>query len=139
MRIEPPAAQSQPPRRDDADAPGHQASRRLALLHDLSAVLADADGSNAVCALAAARLGRDGGELSFALAYLLHPDGRLARLAGAAGLAAGGGDDDGGGYGDSAPRRSAPPSRAPAPAAGGRAPAAKPASGFDDMDDDIPF
>src|SRR4051812_27227762 len=58
------------------------------------------------------------------------------------------GDDDGGGgggggYGDSAPRRSAPPSRAPAPAAqrsgGGGGGASKPASGFDDMDDDIPF
>ena len=48
----------------------------------------------------------------------------------------GGGDDDMGGGG--APRRSAPPSRAPAPAA--QRPAAnKPASGFDDMDDDIPF
>lgn len=47
-----------------------------------------------------------------------------------------GGDEDGGG----APRRSAPPSRAPAPAAGGGRPApSKPASGFDDMDDDIPF
>ena len=54
-----------------------------------------------------------------------------------------GGDDDGsygggggGGY-DSAPRRAAAPSRAPAPAA--QKPAGKPASGFDDMDDDIPF
>ena len=47
--------------------------------------------------------------------------------------------DDGGGY-DSAPRRSAPPSRAPAGgSAGGQRPASKPASGFDDMDDDIPF
>ena len=46
------------------------------------------------------------------------------------------GDDDGG-Y-DSAPRRSAPASRAPAPAAQ-RPAASKPASGFDDMDDDIPF
>src|SRR4051812_23482494 len=49
------------------------------------------------------------------------------------------GEDDGGGY-DSAPRRSAPPSRAPAPAAqrsGGGA--AGKTSGFDDMDDDIPF
>ena len=45
--------------------------------------------------------------------------------------------DDEGGY-DNAPRRSAPPSRAPAPAAQ-RPPASKPASGFDDMDDDIPF
>src|SRR3954452_15590535 len=46
------------------------------------------------------------------------------------------GEDDGGGY-DSAPRRSAPPSRAPAPAAqrSGGGGAAKPASGFDDMDD----
>jgi single-strand DNA-binding protein len=57
-----------------------------------------------------------------------------------------GGDEDGG-Y-DSAPRRSAAPSRAPAPAAaqrsgggggGGGGGGAKPASGFDDMDDDIPF
>src|SRR5215216_2151320 len=52
------------------------------------------------------------------------------------------GEDDGG-Y-DSAPRRSAPPSRTPAGgagggAAGGQRPASKPASGFDDMDDDIPF
>ena len=47
----------------------------------------------------------------------------------------GGGDDMGGGGGMGAPR-SAPaarPSPAPKPAA------AKPASGFDDMDDDIPF
>jgi single-strand DNA-binding protein len=44
---------------------------------------------------------------------------------------------DDGGY-DDAPRRSAPPSRAPAPA-GQRPAASKPASGFDDMDDDIPF
>ena len=50
----------------------------------------------------------------------------------------GGGDDDMGGGGGGAPRRSAPPSRPPAPAA--QRPAAnKPASGFDDMDDDIPF
>jgi single-strand DNA-binding protein len=52
------------------------------------------------------------------------------------------GPEDDGGY-DSAPRRSAPPSRAPAgggaAAGGGQRPAAKPASGFDDMDDDIPF
>jgi single-strand DNA-binding protein len=47
--------------------------------------------------------------------------------------------DDEGGY--EAPRRSAPPSRAPAGGGGGGAqrPASKPASGFDDMDDDIPF
>jgi single-strand DNA-binding protein len=58
------------------------------------------------------------------------------------GMGAPSGDDDGGGGGggggyDSAPRRSAPPSRAPAPAQ--RPAASKPASGFDDMDDDIPF
>ncbi|NML42316.1 single-stranded DNA-binding protein [Ramlibacter sp. G-1-2-2] len=45
------------------------------------------------------------------------------------------GDDDGGGA--PAPRRSAPPPRAPAPAS--RPAPSKPASGFDDMDDDIPF
>ena len=51
------------------------------------------------------------------------------------GAPASGGDEDGGG----APRRAAPPPRAPAPAAQ-RAPAAqKPSSGFEDMDDDIPF
>jgi single-strand DNA-binding protein len=53
------------------------------------------------------------------------------------------GDDDGG-Y-ESAPRRSAPPARAPASGGGGggggaaRPAPSKPASGFDDMDDDIPF
>jgi single-strand DNA-binding protein len=47
------------------------------------------------------------------------------------------GGDDGGGY--EAPRQSAP-ARAPAAAAPRQAPAAsKAASGFDDMDDDIPF
>ena len=49
------------------------------------------------------------------------------------------GDD--GGY-DSAPRRPAPASRqapAPAPAQRPAAPAPKASSGFDDMDDDIPF
>jgi len=44
-----------------------------------------------------------------------------------------GGDEEGGGQ-----RRSAPPAaRSPAPAAA--KPAGKPSSGFDDMDDDIPF
>jgi single-strand DNA-binding protein len=42
------------------------------------------------------------------------------------------GDDDGGGY-------SRAPARAPAPAARQPAAANKPSSGFDDMDDDIPF
>jgi single-strand DNA-binding protein len=51
----------------------------------------------------------------------------------------GGGMDDGGG----APMRSAPPSRASAGGGGGgaaaRSPAPKSSTGFDDMDDDIPF
>jgi single-strand DNA-binding protein len=52
----------------------------------------------------------------------------------------GGGDDSYGGY-EQAPRRAAPPApRAAAPAPAPRqAPAPRPASGFDDMDDDIPF
>jgi single-strand DNA-binding protein len=45
--------------------------------------------------------------------------------------------DEDGGY-DSAPRRSAPPQRPAAPAPQ-RPAASKPATGFDDMDDDIPF
>lgn len=63
-------------------------------------------------------------------------------LGGREGMGAGGGDEEGGGGGyseRSAPQRSAPaarPSAAPAP----RAPAPKPSStGFDNMDDDIPF
>jgi single-strand DNA-binding protein len=46
---------------------------------------------------------------------------------------AGGGDDEGGGQ----QRRPAAPASRPAPAAG--KPASKPSTGFDDMDDDIPF
>ncbi len=48
----------------------------------------------------------------------------------------GGGDDGGGGGGnhEQRPARSAPPARTPAPK-----PAAKSSTGFDDMDDDIPF
>ena len=50
------------------------------------------------------------------------------------------GGDDGGGGGYEAPRQSAAPARAPSAAAPRQAPAAsKAASGFDDMDDDIPF
>ena len=71
----------------------------------------------------------------------------LGSRAGAGGQGAGGGYDDGG-YGDGggyeAPRRAAPPQRPAAPPAPRPAPApvAQPpraASGFDDMDDDIPF
>ena len=57
------------------------------------------------------------------------------------GGAGGGNHDDGGGY--EAPRQSAPASRPSAPAAPRQAPAPAPSraptSGFDDMDDDIPF
>jgi single-strand DNA-binding protein len=45
--------------------------------------------------------------------------------------------DDGGGY--QAPRQSAAPARAPAPAPQQAPAPAKAPSGFDDMDDDIPF
>jgi single-strand DNA-binding protein len=56
---------------------------------------------------------------------------------GMGGPSGGGGDEDGGG----APRRAPAPQqqRAPAPAAAQRPAAQKPSSGFDDMDDDIPF
>ena len=58
------------------------------------------------------------------------------------GGARGGAGGEEGGYGEQqgrseAPRRAAPPPRAPAPAP--KAPAAKSSTGFDDMDDDIPF
>lgn len=55
-------------------------------------------------------------------------------LGGREGMGGPSGDEEGGG----APRRSAPPPRAPAPAAQ-RPAASKPSTGFDDMDDDIPF
>ena len=56
------------------------------------------------------------------------------------GMGGSGPSDDDGGY-DSAPRRSAPPARsAPSGGGGGAArPAPSKSTGFDDMDDDIPF
>jgi single-strand DNA-binding protein len=58
-------------------------------------------------------------------------------LGGREGMGAPRGGDEGGAP---APRRMAPPPRAAAPAPAPRqAPAPRPASGFDDMDDDIPF
>jgi single-strand DNA-binding protein len=57
----------------------------------------------------------------------------LQLLGGREGMGGGGGDE-----GEAAPRRSAPASR-PAPAPAPRAAASKSSSGFDDMDDDIPF
>lgn len=55
-------------------------------------------------------------------------------LGGREGMGGPAGDDEGG---SPAPRRSAPPQRPAAPAS--KPAASKPASGFDDMDDDIPF
>ena len=66
---------------------------------------------------------------------------RMEMLGSREGGGGGGGDE---GYGEpstpraEAPRRSAPPPRAPAPAPRA-APAPKSSTGFDDMDDDIPF
>lgn len=50
-----------------------------------------------------------------------------------------GGPSDGGEEGAAPARRPAPAPRAAAPVAARQAPAPRPASGFDDMDDDIPF
>lgn len=58
----------------------------------------------------------------------------LQLLGGREGMGGGGGGDDG----EAAPRRSAPASR-PAPSSAPRQAPAKSSSGFDDMDDDIPF
>ena len=65
------------------------------------------------------------------------------RTSSGAGAGGGGGQPDDH-YGDDnapapAPRRAAPPPRAAAPAPAPRAPAPKSSTGFDDMDDDIPF
>ena len=63
----------------------------------------------------------------------------LQLLGGREGMGAPGGDGDEGG-GAQAPRRAPPAApRAAAPAPQRQAPAPRPASGFDDMDDDIPF
>jgi len=62
----------------------------------------------------------------------------LQLLGGREGMGAPGDGDEGGSA--PAPRRQAPAARTQPPAAAPRqAPAARPASGFDDMDDDIPF
>ena len=62
----------------------------------------------------------------------------MTMLGGREGGPGGGGDEGGGGYEPraEAPRRAAPPPRAPAAAP---RPAPKSSTGFDDMDDDIPF
>ena len=66
----------------------------------------------------------------------------LQLLGGREGMGAPSGDGDEGGGSAPAPRRmapSAPPPRAAAAPAPRQAPPPRPASGFDDMDDDIPF
>ena len=63
----------------------------------------------------------------------------LQLLGGREGMGGPGDGDDGGGGGAPAPRRMAPPARAPQAAPARQAPAPRQASGFDDMDDDIPF
>ncbi len=63
--------------------------------------------------------------------------------AGGPGPAGGGGDQGGGdegyGYEQQAPRRPAPASRPPSAAPAPRQAPAKSSTGFEDMDDDIPF
>jgi len=58
----------------------------------------------------------------------------LQMLGGREGMGAPAGDGD-----ETVPRRAAAAARASAPAPASRPAASKPASGFDDMDDDIPF
>ena len=57
-------------------------------------------------------------------------------LGGREGMGGPGGDDEGGG---GAPRRAPAPASRPSAPAAQRPAASKPSSGFDDMDDDIPF
>jgi single-strand DNA-binding protein len=61
---------------------------------------------------------------------------QMQLLGGREGMGGGGGGEEH--HNEPAPQRSAPPARAPAPASRPQ-PAAKSATGFDDMDDDIPF
>ncbi|HET9594225.1 MAG TPA: ATP-binding protein [Anaeromyxobacteraceae bacterium] len=63
--------------------------RRGAVLRDLGALAAVAKSAEEACASAARALSPHGKDLPFALVYLLEEDGRVARLAGAAGVAPG--------------------------------------------------
>ncbi|MBC7433464.1 MAG: single-stranded DNA-binding protein [Rubritepida sp.] len=79
--------------------------------------------------------GQDGVEKN-TVGIIATPLQLLGGREGMGGPSGGGGDEEGGG----APRRAAPPQRPPAAAPQQRqAPAPKASSGFDDMDDDIPF
>jgi single-strand DNA-binding protein len=64
-----------------------------------------------------------------------------SRQGGGAAMGGGGGEEEGGGYSErSAPApRSAPAARAPAPAPASRPAPKSSSTGFDNMDDDIPF
>jgi signal transduction histidine kinase/DNA-binding response OmpR family regulator len=64
-------------------------ARRLRTLQELAAKTQEAATAESACAAAAEVLGENPADLPFALLYLLAPDGRSARLAGAAGMPAG--------------------------------------------------
>jgi signal transduction histidine kinase len=64
--------------------------RRVGVLRDLGARSAEAATAEEACAIAAEALARHPKDVPFALVYLIAPDGRAARLAGAAGVEAGG-------------------------------------------------
>jgi GAF domain-containing protein len=63
--------------------------RRVVALRDLGSRSADAKTAEAACAGAAATLGNHAKDISFALLYLIDPDGKRARLAGTAGIGVG--------------------------------------------------
>jgi PAS domain S-box-containing protein len=64
--------------------------RRLAALRQLAGATADAKTAEAACGLAAMILEEYSHDISFALIYLIDPDGRHARLVSRAGIASGG-------------------------------------------------
>jgi signal transduction histidine kinase/DNA-binding response OmpR family regulator len=63
--------------------------RRLAALRDLGSRAGEAKTAEEACMIAAETLGNHAKDVPFALVYLIDPDGRRARLACAAGIAAG--------------------------------------------------
>jgi signal transduction histidine kinase len=63
--------------------------RRLAALRDLGAPLTTARTAEEFCAIAADTFSKHARDVPFALLYLIDPDGKGAKLAGAAGIAAG--------------------------------------------------